>query len=299
MYNSIFQYNDLDQSKVTRSELLELIELAKSENQTFIVQKISDLLNQNPDDKCFRITLKSKIPTFEIEDGLLGAFEPVPEELQGEQYEVLHGGLAGKSLKPLYHSMINKLFRKLDIDEKPEMFYDRPSELIKKHQKIKNYIPHSYLSRKPYQGLNVLNLASNNGFSAFKNPYFITKKQIENQEGTIKKGVNTEILMFFTLSEGGFSPEDIPVIVNYEVYNVADVSGISENPPKPKSTKKTTKKAVVTPVKSTAKTKIIDKKKPTKKAVVTPAKPKSTKQNNKIDGKKFTFKDIKKIWDNL
>jgi|GEM_PF-1275342 len=283
MYNSIFQYNDLDKSKVYRSELLELIELAKSENQTFIVQKISDLLNQNPDDKCFRITLKSKIPTFEIEDGLFGAFEPVPAELQGEQYEVLHGGLAGRSLKPFYHSLIKKLFGKLNINENPEIFYDRPSELIKKYPKIKNYIPHSYVSRKPYQGLNILNLSSNNGFSAFKNPYFITKKQIENQKGMIKKGVNAESLMFFKLLESEHSiNEDIPVIVNYEVYNVADVSGISEKPPK-----------------QTAKAKNIDTKKTTKKAVATPTKPKPTAKAKIIDKKKYIKDNIKKKWDNI
>jgi len=76
MYNSIFQYNNLDNNKVTRTELLELVELAKNENQTFIVQKISDLLRENPDDKCFKITLQNKIPIYEIEHG-----EIVNEEL--------------------------------------------------------------------------------------------------------------------------------------------------------------------------------------------------------------------------
>jgi len=142
MYNSIFQYNNLDQSKVTRTELLELIELAKNENQTFIVQKISRLLNGNPDDKCFKITLKSKIPTYQIEDGLLGAFEPVPAELQDEKAEIVTYGLnMPGDIKRSYHSSIKKIYEKLNIAEDPEIFYDKPSELIKKYPKIKNYIP--------------------------------------------------------------------------------------------------------------------------------------------------------------
>jgi len=199
MYNAIFQYNDLDQRKVTRSQLLELVKLAQEEKQNFIVQKISALLQENPDDKCFRITLKNKIPTYQIQDGILGAFEPVPEELQEEDGEILTNGLNATNNIKSYIDYIEKLYEKLNIKQDTAMFYKNPSALVQKYPKIKNYIPYSYISKKPYKGNNILSLAfGQQNITEFKNPYFITKKQVEKRNGTIKKNATPRQLFFFT-----------------------------------------------------------------------------------------------------
>jgi len=54
MYNSIFQYNDLDQNKVTHArKFWSLSNLQKMKTKHIIVHKISDLLNENPDNIMF------------------------------------------------------------------------------------------------------------------------------------------------------------------------------------------------------------------------------------------------------
>ena len=53
--NAIERFNGLNGNVVSRAEISEIIDLAKSENQTDIIFRLSSLLTENPEIKKFEI----------------------------------------------------------------------------------------------------------------------------------------------------------------------------------------------------------------------------------------------------
>ncbi|ATA69631.1 hypothetical protein CGC57_01370 [Capnocytophaga sputigena] len=119
------------------------------------------------------------------------------------------------------------------------------------------FIPLNYDSKKPYRGVNRLLLQERIGFAgAFRNPYFLTFKQIKKHKGTLKKGAKGYEVIYYSIryvvpadKNSGrkvFSStnaqkvldflhkyklsEDIvgriPMIRYYNVYNGADIENI-------------------------------------------------------------------------
>jgi Antirestriction protein len=119
------------------------------------------------------------------------------------------------------------------------------------------FIPLNYESKKPYRGVNRLLLQERIGFAgAFRNPYFLTFKQIKKHKGTLKKGAKGYEVIYYSIryvvpahknsGRKAFSStnaqkvldflhkyklsEDIvgriPMIRYYNVYNGADIENI-------------------------------------------------------------------------
>ena len=119
------------------------------------------------------------------------------------------------------------------------------------------FIPLNYDSKKPYRGVNRLLLQERIGFAgAFRNPYFLTFKQIKKHKGTLKKGAKGYEVIYYSIryvvpadknsGRKAYSstnaqkvldflhkynlPESevtrIPMIRYYNVYNGADIENI-------------------------------------------------------------------------
>ena len=119
------------------------------------------------------------------------------------------------------------------------------------------FIPLNYDSKKPYRGVNRILLQERIGFAgAFRNPYFLTFKQIKKHKGTLKKGAKGYEVIYYSIryvvpadknsGRKAFSStnaqkvldflhkyklsEDIvgriPMIRYYNVYNGADIENI-------------------------------------------------------------------------
>ena len=119
------------------------------------------------------------------------------------------------------------------------------------------FIPLNYDSKKPYRGVNRLLLQERIGFAgAFRNPYFLTFKQIKKHKGTLKKGAKGYEVIYYSIryvvpadknsERKAYSstnaqkvldflhkynlPESevtrIPMIRYYNVYNGADIENI-------------------------------------------------------------------------
>ena len=119
------------------------------------------------------------------------------------------------------------------------------------------FIPINYASKKPYRGINRLLLQERIGFAgAFRNPYFLTFKQIKKHKGNLKKGAKGYEVIYYSIryvvpadknsGRKAFSStnaqkvldflhkyklsEDIvgriPMIRYYNVYNGADIENI-------------------------------------------------------------------------
>ena len=119
------------------------------------------------------------------------------------------------------------------------------------------FIPLNYDSKKPYRGVNRLLLQERIGFvGAFRNPYFLTFKQIKKHKGTLKKGAKGYEVIYYSIryvvpadknsGRKAYSstnaqkvldflhkynlPESevtrIPMIRYYNVYNGADIENI-------------------------------------------------------------------------
>ena len=119
------------------------------------------------------------------------------------------------------------------------------------------FIPINYASKKPYRGINRLLLQERIGFAgAFRNPYFLTFKQIKKHKGTLKKGAKGYEVIYYSIryvvpadknsGRKAYSstnaqkvldflhkynlPESevtrIPMIRYYNVYNGADIENI-------------------------------------------------------------------------
>ena len=119
------------------------------------------------------------------------------------------------------------------------------------------FIPLNYDSKKTYRGVNRLLLQERIGFAgAFRNPYFLTFKQIKKHKGTLKKGAKGYEVIYYSIryvvpadknsgrkaysSTNAYKVIDfidkhklsddivtrIPMIRYYNVYNGADIENI-------------------------------------------------------------------------
>lgn len=107
-----------------------------------------------------------------------------------------------------------------------------------------NGMPKSLSTGKNYRGINVFLLAMTSWALGFESDYWATFNQISKQEGKVKKGEKSTLVVFWkqastTDKESG---EDItiPVLRHYNVFNVEQCEGVTapdqlppETPPEP------------------------------------------------------------------
>ena len=217
---------------VSRSEIERVISIAKEQNNTEVIYRLSRILNAYPTEQRFVINIKD-YPT--PPTALAGAHHT------GDYREALdENGCLRKGYKFVYGKIIPPQPSHLSDDEltflaaagidyfeeapddeakglgKPipaadiyQMITDKIIKMLKS-TKASDYkktweddaffIPLNFDSKKPYRGVNRMLLQERIGLTeAFANPYFLTFKQIKKHKGTLKKGAKGYEVVYYSI----------------------------------------------------------------------------------------------------
>ncbi len=226
------EFVNLHNRTVSRSEVERVVSLAKEQNNTEVIYRLSRILNAYPTEQRFVINIKD-YPT--PPTALAGAHHT------GDYHEALdeNGRLRkgykfvkGKIIPPQpSHLSDDELtflaaagidyFEQAPDDEtqglgKPipaadiyKMITDKIIKMLKS-TKASDYkktweddaffIPINFDSKKPYRGVNRMLLQERIGLTeAFANPYFLTFKQIKKHKGTLKKGAKGYEVVYYSI----------------------------------------------------------------------------------------------------
>ncbi|AUC14373.1 hypothetical protein BTO06_04090 [Tenacibaculum sp. SZ-18] len=186
----INQYNALDKTTVERAKLVAInskAELLSSVSPTIqeLFTKTKTIL-ENSDAEKFEINISSKLlkEKISLDDseikGLGIPLIDLPEDI----------GLNGKVSQSDIYQMIT--------DQMIQMIEEASGKNWVQSWKANPFItPLNFISKKPYRGINH-NLLTIFGFRTFKNPYFLTFKQIEKLKGRLKKGSKGYPVIYYT-----------------------------------------------------------------------------------------------------
>ena len=101
------------------------------------------------------------------------------------------------------------------------------------HKPWEQGIPRNLVTKKPYRGVNVFLTAS----TGFASPYWLTLKQANERDGSIRKGEKGTPVIFWKWLESAADSEEqetkrIPMLRYYTVFNLEQTTGI-ETPMEP------------------------------------------------------------------
>ena len=217
---------------VSRSEIERVISIAKEQNNTEVIYRLSRILNAYPTEQRFVINIKDypAAPT-----ALAGAHHTGDYREALDENGRLRKGykfVSGKIIPPQpSHLSDDELtflaaagidyFEEAPDDEakglgKPvpaadiyNMITDKIIKMLKS-TKASDYkktweddaffIPLNFDSKKPYRGINRMLLQERIGLTeAFANPYFLTFKQIKKHKGTLKKGAKGYEVVYYSI----------------------------------------------------------------------------------------------------
>lgn len=217
---------------VSRSEIERVISIAKEQNNTEVIYRLSRILNAYPTEQRFVINIKDypAAPT-----ALAGAHHTGDYREALDENGRLRKGykfVSGKIIPPQpSHLSDDELtflaaagidyFEEAPDDEakglgKPvpaadiyNMITDKIIKMLKS-TKASDYkktweddaffIPLNFDSKKPYRGVNRMLLQERIGLTeAFANPYFLTFKQIKKHKGTLKKGAKGYEVVYYSI----------------------------------------------------------------------------------------------------
>lgn len=180
---AVERYNALDGQTINREELQEIAVLGAKQGQTFIAEKIAAVLAAY-EDPTFQINISEK------------AIDRVPEDiLPGLEYADTDEEFTGleKAVAPddIYQMITNRMLE--NIREASGKGYQS------KWKRTSGYlIPHNFVSKKPYRGINSMMLYMPFLEPPMKNPFFLTFNQIETLKGKLKKGSVGLPVVYFT-----------------------------------------------------------------------------------------------------
>lgn len=239
---SIELFNSLNGKLCSRNELLEILNLAKKEEQSHVVKKIGDLLKSYPEAEKFQLELIEK-ETEIVPSSMLNG-------LDFEKYNSSGSHGLGKSVTP------NDVYQMI-TDKMLQMIKEATGKNYIKKWNSKTYgkgylIPFNFDTKKRYRGVNVFLLTS---YEPLENPFYMTFKQIEARKGKLKKGAKGSPVVYFTYlykitdkeknidfgsydyekaekfaKKIGFDTEKIkklPILKYYNVFNGKDIEGIN------------------------------------------------------------------------
>ena len=232
------EFINLHNRTVLRSEVERVISIAKEQNNTEVIYRLSRILNAYPTEQRFVINIKD-YPT--PPTALSGAHHTGDYREALDENGRLRKGykfVKGKIIPPQpshlsqpYHLSDDELtflaaagidyFEQAPDDEtqglgKPipaadiyKMITDKIIKMLKS-TKASDYkktweddaffIPLNFDSKKPYRGVNRMLLQERIGLTeAFANPYFLTFKQIKKHKGTLKKGAKGYEVVYYSI----------------------------------------------------------------------------------------------------
>ena len=226
------EFINLHNRTVSRSEVERVISLAKEQNNTEVIYRLSRILNAYPTEQRFVINIKD-YPT--PPTALAGAHHTGDYREALDENGRLRKGykfVKGKIIPPQpSHLSDDELtflaaagidyFEEAPDDEaqglgKPvpaadiyQMITDKVISMFKNakasdyHRAWKDdafFIPLNFDSKKPYRGVNRLLLQERIGFAgAFRNPYFLTFNQIKKHGGRLKKGTRGYEVVYYSI----------------------------------------------------------------------------------------------------
>ena len=226
------EFINLHNRTVSRSEVERVISIAKEQNNTEVIYRLSRILNAYPTEQRFVINIKD-YPT--PPTALAGAHHTGDYREALDENGRLRKGykfVTGKIIPPqLSHLSDDELtflaaagidyFEQAPDDEakglgKPipaaDIYKMITNKIIKmlKSTKASDYkktweddaffIPLNFDSKKPYRGVNRMLLQERIGLTeAFANPYFLTFKQIKKHKGTLKKGAKGYEVVYYSI----------------------------------------------------------------------------------------------------
>ena len=233
------EFINLHNRTVSRYEIERVVSLAKEQNNTEVIYRLSRILNAYPTEKRFVINIKD-YPT--PPTALAGAHHTGDYREALDENGRLRKGykfVKGKIIPPQpshlsqqsHPSQDDELtflaaagidyFEQAPDDEaqglgKPipaadiyKMITDKIIKMLKS-TKASDYkktweddaffIPLNFDSKKPYRGVNRMLLQERIGLTeAFANPYFLTFKQIKKHKGTLKKGAKGYEVVYYSI----------------------------------------------------------------------------------------------------
>ena len=233
------EFINLHNRTVSRSEVERVISIAKEQNNTEVIYRLSRILNAYPTEQRFVINIKD-YPT--PPTALAGAHHTGDYREALDENGRLRKGykfVSGKIIPPQpsqlsapsHPSQDDELtflaaagidyFEQAPDDEaqglgKPvpaadiyNMITDKIIKMLKS-TKASDYkktweddaffIPLNFDSKKPYRGVNRMLLQERIGLTeAFANPYFLTFKQIKKHKGTLKKGAKGYEVVYYSI----------------------------------------------------------------------------------------------------
>ena len=233
------EFINLHNRTVSRSEVERVISIAKEQNNTEVIYRLSRILNAYPTEQRFVINIKD-YPT--PPTALAGAHHTGDYREALDENGRLRKGykfVKGKIIppqpshlsQPSHPSEDDELtflaaagidyFEQAPDDEaqglgKPipaadiyKMITDKIIKMLKS-TKASDYkktweddaffIPLNFDSKKPYRGVNRMLLQERIGLTeAFANPYFLTFKQIKKHKGTLKKGAKGYEVVYYSI----------------------------------------------------------------------------------------------------
>jgi len=232
------EFINLHNRTVSRSEVERVISIAKEQNNTEVIYRLSRILNAYPTEQRFVINIKD-YPT--PPTALAGAHHTGDYREALDENGRLRKGykfVKGKIIPPQpshlsapSHLSDDELtflaaagidyFEEAPDDEakglgKPvpaadiyKMITDKVISMFKTakasdyHRAWKDdafFIPLNFDSKKPYRGVNRLLLQERIGFAgAFRNPYFLTFNQIKKHGGKLKKGTRGYEVVYYSI----------------------------------------------------------------------------------------------------
>ena len=217
---------------VSRSEIERVISIAKEQNNTEVIYRLSRILNAYPTEKRFVINIKDypATPTALAGAHHTGDYREALDECGRlkKGYKFVSGKIIPPQPSHLSDDELTFLaaagidyFEQAPDDEakglgKPvpaadiyNMITDKIIKMLKS-TKASDYkktweddaffIPINFDSKKPYRGVNRMLLQERIGLTeAFANPYFLTFKQIKKHKGTLKKGTRGYEVVYYSI----------------------------------------------------------------------------------------------------
>ena len=233
------EFINLHNRTVSRSEVERVISIAKEQNNTEVIYRLSRILNAYPTEQRFVINIKDypTPPTALAGAHLTGDYREALDEngRLRKGYKFVKGKIIPPQpshlSQPSHSSQDDELtflaaagidyFEQAPDDEakglgKPvpaadiyKMITDKIIKMLKS-TKASDYkktweddaffIPLNFDSKKPYRGVNRMLLQERIGLTeAFANPYFLTFKQIKKHKGTLKKGAKGYEVVYYSI----------------------------------------------------------------------------------------------------
>ena len=217
---------------VSRSEIERVISIAKEQNNTEVIYRLSRILNAYPTEQRFVINIKDypAAPTALAGAHHTGDYREALDEngRLKKGYKFVSGKIIPPQPSHLSDDELTFLaaagidyFEQAPDDEakglgKPipaadiyKMITDKIIKMLKS-TKASDYkktweddaffIPLNFDSKKPYRGVNRMLLQERIGLTeAFANPYFLTFKQIKKHKGTLKKGAKGYEVVYYSI----------------------------------------------------------------------------------------------------